>query len=172
MNQAHRVSILKILLPIALLPLIGCAEGEGVNPRTIARALRLWNQAKLSRYDLEWTVSGARQGHYLVRVRNGSVQSVASIGPDGQKTPLHPRDLSYYSVEGLLHALEEESDQELQSQPFGLPAGTVASLRVEIDPSLGYPIRYRRLVNGPRGSLALDVLTLNTDVDVSRKERP
>ncbi len=159
-----------IVLSLALLPLAGCVEGEDVDPRTIARARRVWDQAKPSNYDLEWTVSGAREAHYLVAVRDGSVQSIESVGPDGKKTAIHPPDPSYYSVEGLFHTLEDEADQVIQPRPFGLPEGTIPKLRFDSDPRLGYPRRYRRSVDRPEGRLALDVLRIDTSVETSRHD--
>ena len=151
-----------IAVSLALLPLVGCVEGEDVDPRTIARARRMWDQAKPANYDLEWTVSGAREGHYLVSVREGAVRSIESVGPSGKKTPIHPPDPSYYSVEGLFRALEAEADQVIQPRPFGLSERTVPRLRFDSDPRLGYPRRYRRYVDSPGGRLALDVLRIDT----------
>lgn len=169
MNRAHWIRRLWTVLPLTLLPLAGCARGEDVNPRTLARARRAWDQARPANYNLEWTTSGARDGHYLVRVRNGAVQTVESVGPDGKKTVVHPLDPSYYSVDGLFCALENESEQALKRRPFGLPEGTVARLEFETDPSLGYPLRYRRHVSRAGGRLAVDVLRLDLDIKTSKR---
>jgi hypothetical protein len=170
MNRPSRTRHFWIVLPLALLPLGGCVQGEDVNPRTLARARRAWDQARPANYDLEWTTSGARDGHYFVTVREGTVQSVESVGPDGKKTLIHPPDPSYYSVDGLFLALETESEQALKRRPFGLPEGTVPKLEFETDPRLGYPLRYRRHVNRAGGRLALDVLRLETDIETSKSD--
>src|SRR5262249_14691108 len=54
----------------------GCSGGEEVNPARIAAAWRLWTQAGIRDYHLEWTVTGPRNNHYFVSVRDGQVRKV------------------------------------------------------------------------------------------------
>ncbi len=86
MNRTHHPRRLWLALSVLLVPLSGCVQGENVNPYSLGQARRTWDQTKPADYDLEWTVSGARQAHYLVSVRAGSVRSIASVGADGKKT--------------------------------------------------------------------------------------
>ncbi|HEU5118553.1 MAG TPA: DUF6174 domain-containing protein [Isosphaeraceae bacterium] len=169
MNRPHHPRRPWLALSVLLVPLIGCVQGENVNPYSLAQARRTWDQTKPADYDLEWTVSGARKAHYLVSVRAGSVQSIESVGADGKKSVLHPPDPSYYSVEGLFRALEDEANQLLEPRPFGLPEGTVPKLEFDPDPSKGYPRRYRRHVNRREGGLALDVIRLETNLKTEKK---
>lgn len=138
----------------------GCATGEDVTTRALDKARARWEQAALNDYNIEWTSSGARLGHYRVAVRQGEVVSVQSVLPDGRVVEARPGDPSYYSVEGLFRVLEEELDHALSDTPFGRPRGTRVLLKFVTDPVLGYPTRYRRDVAGTRQGLAIDVVSL------------
>ncbi len=159
MSPARR---LLVLAPIAL-ALAGCAGGEDVSTRSIANARRTWEAARVRNYDLEWTSSGARDGHYLVTVRGGQVLSIKSIVRDrrtgeAREVEARPGDKSYYGVEGLFKVLEEERAQLDQPEPFGRPRGASTLLRFTPDPKFGYPSRYRRDVAGSPRGLAIDVV--------------
>lgn len=148
---------------LLLIALAGCAGGEDVTPRTLARARQLWERAGVDDYNLEWTSSGAREGHYLVYVRGGRVAAIRSVQPDGRQVEARPGDPSYYGVEGLFRILREEADQLLEDRPFNQPKGTRILLKFTPDPELGYPRRYRRDVVGSRQGLAIDVIELDRD---------
>lgn len=143
-----------------LIALAGCAGGEDVTPRTLERAKQTWERAGIDDYDLEWTSTGARDGHYRVTVRDGRVREVRSVQPDGKESVAHPGDPSYYSVEGLFRILQEEADQLLEDRPFNMPKGSKVLLKFTPDRKLGYPRRYRRDVVGSQRGLAIDVLKL------------
>ena len=143
----------------------GCGGGEDVTVRSIAKAKRTWEAAKLKDYDLEWTSSGARDNHYLVYVREGKVRAIRSVVRDPREGRMReieakPADMSYYGVEGLFKVLEEERAQLGDALPFGQPKGTHILLKFTPDPKLGYPKSYRRDVAGSRKGLALDVIRL------------
>src|SRR4051794_15416269 len=79
---------------------IGCAGGQDVTPEAVAQAKRLWTQADLRDYDLDWTVRGPNNAHYFVTVRDGQVRKIESIGPSG-KNELRSPQPRYFSVDGL-----------------------------------------------------------------------
>ncbi|MDB5352666.1 MAG: hypothetical protein JWN86_3913 [Planctomycetota bacterium] len=150
-------------LTLCLIALAGCAGGEDVTTRSIANARRIWDAAKIRDYDLEWTSSGARDGHYRIFVRDGKVRSIRAFVDDRKERRVReievkPGDPSYYSVDGLFKILEEERSQLSEPAPFGQPKGTSVLLRFTPDPKLGYPKRFRRDVVGTPRGLAIDVV--------------
>ena len=155
------------LAALALLVLSGCSGGEDVNTRTLSQARARWDAAGIRDYDLEWTTSGDREGHYLVFVRAGEVRRVHAFVEDRRSRTVReivakPGDPSYYGVEGLFRIIsEEQATAESDPLPFGQPKGTRVLLRFTPDPKLGYPRRYRRDVVGRPKGLALDVIRLD-----------
>ena len=154
-------------LPLALLLLSGCSGGEDVNTRTLTKARELWESAKIRDYDLEWTTTGDREGHYVVFVRDGVVQRVQAFVEDRRARAIReivakPADPSYYGVEGLFRIIKEEHAECAQGdRPFGQPKGTKVLLRFTPDPKLGYPRNYSRDLVGSRKGLAFDVIRLD-----------
>lgn len=152
------LAALLVILPT----LAGCGVGgEDVTPRSVDKAKDRWERAGIRDYDLEWTSSGARGGHYLVTVRGGEVREVRSVQPDGQEAVAKPGDKSYYGVDGLFRVVEEEMTQLLEDRPFGQPKGSRVLLKFVPDTRLGYPKHYRRDVVGGGRGLAIDVLRLD-----------
>lgn len=148
---------------LLLIALAGCGVGGGeeVTSRSIARARRLWEQAKIHDYNLEWTTSGARNNRYRVYVRNDEVRSVRMVQPDGSEVEGRSAQPRFFGVDGLFQVLEEELEQAQAENPFGQRKGTRVVLRFRPDPKLGYPRSYRRDVLGSSQRLALDVVRLD-----------
>lgn len=153
MTRTTRLAVL-VLLPIVA----GCNDGEEVTAESIQKAKRLWTQAQIRDYDLEWTSSGPSNAHYRAVVRDGDVRSVESIQPGGQSVVVHPAEPRYYGVDGLFLIVAEELEQLRRPEPFGQPKGTKAILRFTPDPKLGFPRSYRRDVLGAPRALAIDVI--------------
>ncbi len=156
--RTHRETLLTVLL---LLTLSGCGSGIDVSTRTLAEARRVWDKAGITSYNLEWTTTGARAGHYRVYVRDGEVKSVLSVDADAKTRAAHPADPSYYGVDGLFRVLDEELDECLGQRPFGQMKNARILQRFLPDPVYGYPRRYRRDVAGSRQGLALDVIAFD-----------
>jgi len=154
------------LAALALLAFSGCSGGEDVNTRTLSQARALWDSAGIRDYDLEWTTSGDRDGHYVAYVRDGKVKRVHAFVDDRRarvvrEIEVKRADLNYYGVDGLFTILrEEQATAESDPMPFGQPKGTRVLLRFTPDPTLGYPRRYRRDVVGRPKGLAIDVIRL------------
>jgi hypothetical protein len=159
----RRPVIARAVYSIALLAVVGCGGGESVNSKTLGKAQALWDAAKIRNYNLEWTTSGDREGHYLVFVRDGVVKEIHEYLEDRRERRtreilVKPGDPSYYSVEGLFKIIREEQAMSQESDsPFGQPKGTQMLLKFTPDPEYGYPKRYRRDVVGRPKGLALDV---------------
>jgi hypothetical protein len=150
---------------LVLLPVSGCGGGIDVNTRSLGKARSLWESAKIADYDLEWTTSGERDGHYLVYVREGKVQAIDAFIPDlkarqVRQIRVKPGDPSYYGVDGLFTIMKEELAQLEDTTPFGRPKGTRVVLQFTPDVTLGYPKRFRRDVVGSPKGLSLDVIRL------------
>lgn len=151
----------KCVIAVVLLGLAGCGGGENVTVESIRAAKQRWQRADLRDYDLEWTSSGVRESHYLVAVRDGTVQSVAMLQPNGQRAVVKPAEPRFYGVDGLFLIIAEELAQLQTDRPFGQPKGSRAVLRFTPDPKLGYPRKYRRDVVGSRLPMGIDVVRLS-----------
>ena len=146
----------------------GCAGGQEVTPEAVAQARRLWTQANIRDYDLDWSVRGPNNAHYSVTVRDGGVRKIESVQRDGSKVELHPGDSQFYSVDGLFHTIDDELALRKTDQPFGQPKGTKVVMRFLPDAKLGYPYWYHRDVMGTPLSIAIEVNTLTPTAPASK----
>src|SRR5262249_34194775 len=127
----------------------------------VQAARQLWTRARMADYDLDWSVSGPNNAHYLVAVRGGEVRKVEMLRPDGGKVELHPDKKQFFGVDGLFLTMDEELAVCSKSEkPFGQPKGTKVVMRFQPDEKLGYPHWYHRDVLGSPMSMAIDVNTL------------
>jgi hypothetical protein len=161
---------LVLLFGLALAAFSGCAGGEVVTPQALRAARARWDKAGVRNYDLEWSSAGPRNASFVVRVRDGQVEKVETVAPDGQRYRVKPALPKYYSVEGLFLTIAEDLAQLNQPMPFNRPKGTKAVLRFTPDPDYGYPRRYRRDVMGATAALAIDVVRF-TPADVKSHEQ-
>ena len=136
---------------------IGCAGGREVTPETVDQARGLWARAQIADYDLDWTVRGPNNAHYVVTVRGRQVRKIEAVDRDGGKHELHPAEPRFYSVDGLFLTISDELALVRTDRPFGQPKGTRVAMRFEPDPTLGYPHWYRRDVLGTPLSIAIQV---------------
>jgi hypothetical protein len=149
------------LAAVAMVSLVaGCSGGQSVTPEAITAGRKLWAEAGIRDYDLEWTVAGPNNAHYFVTVRGGVVRKVESVAPDGRKFELHPGEPRYFGVDGLFTTIADELAQLKMDRPFGQPKGTKVVMRFSLDPKLGYPRSYRRDVLGTSQGLVIDVIRL------------
>ncbi len=137
-----------------------CSGGQSVTPETLAAARKVWANANLRDYDLEWSASGRVTAHYYVTVRNGEVREIDSVAADGQRFAVHPAEPRFYGVDGLFTTIADELEQLKADRPFDQPKGTKIVMRFALDPKLGYPRFYRRDVLGTSQGLAIDVIRL------------
>jgi hypothetical protein len=137
-----------------------CSGGQAVTPEAVAAARKVWADAKLRDYDLEWMAAGRMSAHYFVTVRRGEVRKIETVAPDGQKFEVHPAERGFYGVDGLFTTIADELAQLKEAQPFGQPRGTKVVMRFTPDPTLGFPRSYRRDVLGTSQGLAIDVIRL------------
>jgi hypothetical protein len=159
-------------IALTLVLVAGCgAGGVDVSTRSLRRAQRTWEQARLRDYDLEWRSTGRMAGHYLVYVRDGRVREVRRILDDPRQIKLNrgtavlkarTADPQAFGVDGLFRILEEELDAAQSDNPFGAPKGSRVLMKFVPDDALGYPRSYRRDVVGARAGLAIDVVRLET----------
>jgi hypothetical protein len=156
--QVRRIDDFKMLGLLTIIgSMIGCAGGQEVTPETINQAKQVWKTAGIRDYDLDWTVTGAQNNHYLVTVRGGDVRKVESAQADGRRFELHPPETRFYSVDGLFLTIADELAQLKTDRPFGQPQGTKVVMRFKPDKKLGYPLWYRRDVMGTTLAIAIDV---------------
>ena len=148
---------------VGLLGISGCGgSGQEVTPQAVRAAQKIWDQARIRDYDLEWVSKGARNVHYKVFVREGVIQAIYSVLPDRREVVANPAQPKFYSVDGLFITIFDELGQLKTASPFGMPKGSKAVLKFNPDPKLGYPRSYRRDVLGTPQGLAIDVIRLDT----------
>jgi hypothetical protein len=156
--RARRYTWLGIL--VLLVFTSGCAGGQNVTPEAVENAKRLWTQANIRNYDLDWTIRGPNNAHYFVSVRDGEARKVEMVQRDGTKVELHFDGTRYYSVDGLFRTIADELALLKTDLPFGQPKGTKVIMRFLPDAKLGYPHFYRRDVLGTPLSISIDVNAL------------
>lgn len=162
--------IFSALTTLCLAGISGCGEGgEPLDATKLDAAEALWNKAGPADYDLQWQSINARnQAVYRVYVRQGEVRAVRLVQPDGKAIALKPAEPGFYSVPGLFRTIREELAQSRQPKPFGQPPGTTVLLSVKTDPTLGYPMFYRRDIIGVDQRMGMDV----TRFEPTRAEIP
>ncbi len=148
----------------------GCGGGENVTPEAIARSRRIWTQASIPDYDLDWSIRGPNNAHYLVTVRGGEVRRIEMLQPDGSKVELHSAKPDTFGVDGLIRTIDEEVAIVKSDRPFGQPKGTRVVMRFQADEKLGYPHWYHRDVLGTALSIAIEVNSM-TPVPAGSKPR-
>ncbi len=148
-------------LPALLMATIGCGGGQVVTPEAVQAARQLWSRAGIRDYDLDWSVTGRNNAHYLVTVRGGEVLKVEAIRPDGTRGELNPGKKQFFGVDGLFLTMDEElATCSKAEKPFGEPKGTRIVMRFLPDAKLGYPHWYHRDVLGTSASMAIEVNAL------------
>jgi len=144
-----------------LTALPGCGgDGAPVTSQALAQARKVWAQARIDDYDMDWTSSGTNNAYYRVTVRDGKVRTLEQVLPGGQSrtVELRPDQARYYGVDGLFLTMADEYAALETDHPFGQAKGTKAVLRFTTDPQYGYPRSYRRDVVGSPLPLAIDVV--------------
>ena len=161
-RRRRAVCMARLGFPVLLVAIVGCGGGREVTPESVEAARQLWTRAGIRDYDLDWSVSGPNNAHYLVAVRGGEVRQIESIRPDGSKVPLRPAETRMYGVDGLFRTIDEELAVCSKSEkPFGQPKGSRVVMRFQPDGKLGYPRWYHRDVLGSPMSVAIEVNSLS-----------
>ena len=79
-----------------------CSGGQSVTPEALAAARKVWAEAGIRDYDLEWSASGITSAHYYVTVREREVRKVESIASDGRRSAsANPRTQVFRSGRAL-----------------------------------------------------------------------
>ncbi len=75
LQQVCWIDEVKLLGLLAILgTTIGCAGGQEVTPEAINQAKQGWKAADIRDYDLDWTVTGAKQPLFCDRARRRRAQ--------------------------------------------------------------------------------------------------
>ena len=138
---------------------LGCSGGQEVTTESVEAAQRLWNEAGIRDYDLDYT-SGPFSDHFVTTVHNGTVQKVESIQLGGERIEMHPAEPRYYSVDGLFLTITNELAQLKTDTPFDKPRGTKIVMKFRTDPKLGYPHWYRRDIMGMSHGARFEVIKI------------
>ena len=146
------------LAAVVLVAVVALLPG-GSEPLTAARletARQRWRAAGIRNYEMELETSGAQTGRYVVRVKDGSVVSLAR---DGHVE--NPSEKELWSVDGLFRTLERElGNAEHPEKIYGVAPGTQVLLRMRSDPRLGYPLFFSRYVMGTNKSVTIRTVRL------------
>ncbi len=148
----------------------GCSGGQNVTAENLEAARRLWTEAGIRDYDLEYT-SGPNNDHYLTTVHDGEVKKVEGIQPGSRRIELHPGDPRFYSVDGLFLTIANELAQLKRATPFEQPPGTKIVMKFKTDPKLGYPEWYRRDIMGRSQNARIDVIKITRTAPVLKPEK-
>lgn len=112
------------------------------------QALNRWREADISDYDLSLRVVGNQNSVYHIQVRDSQVVRATRNGQELTRSA--ERDA--WSVEGLFDVIAEDLRLAELAQspeaPEGLPR---LALYGKWHPQLGYPQRYRRVMQGASG---------------------
>jgi hypothetical protein len=149
---------------------LGCSGGQEVTSENVGAAKRLWTEAGIRDYDLEYT-SGPFDDHYVVTVHDGTVRKVESIQPGGGRVELHPGEPRYYSVDGLFLTITNELAQLKTDTPFEKPKGTKIVMKFQTDPKLGYPHWYRRDIMATSLGARFDVIKITRTAAALKPEK-
>jgi hypothetical protein len=172
MGRRRESSYARLALAALLVAASGCG-GQEVTPEAVRTAKQLWTRAGIRDYDLDWSVTGPNNAHYLVAVRDSAVSQIELIRPDGARSVVHPAETRMYGVDGLFRTLDEElAVCSKAERPFGQPKGTRVVMRFQPDAKLGYPRWYHRDVLGSSASIAIDVNTLTPVPSAPRRPDP
>ncbi len=136
---------------------VGCDGGQAATPEAIDHAKHLWSSAGIRDYELDWSVTGPNNAHYIVSVQGGEVRRIEAIEPDGRRIELHSGAPRSFGVDGLFVTIADELAQLKTEKPFGQPKGTKVVMRFSPDAKLGYPHWYRRDVLGTSQAVTIDV---------------
>jgi hypothetical protein len=151
----------QVVILLSILSTVGCGGGQPVTPETLEAARTRWKQAGISDYELEWTLTGPNSAHYLVTVQGGAVRKLVMIQPNGDRTERRSFEPRYFGVDGLFLTMADDLIQCTAERPFGQPREAKVVMRFSSDPTLGYPLWYRRDVMGARQGTKIDVIKLS-----------
>ena len=159
LHQSYSRLVTCLCIAACLLASSGCGEtGEPLDAARLDRNQATWTASGPADYNLEWqSISSRNQSVYRVYVRNGKVESIRLLRPDGKAIALKPAEPEFYSIPGLFRTIREELAQSKLSKPFGQPPHTTVVLTIRSDPELGYPTLYRRDILGVDERMGIDV---------------
>jgi hypothetical protein len=106
-----------------------------------------------------------------VTVRDGVVQKVEGIGPQGERTELRIAAPRYYSVDGIFTTIADELAQLKQARPFEEPKGTTIVMKFKTNPELGYPEWYRRDIMGTSKNARIDIKKITRTSEALKPEK-
>jgi hypothetical protein len=168
-RRPRTCSSARLVLPALLLAAVGCGGGREVTPESVQAARQLWTRAGIRDYDLDWSVTGNNNAHYLVTVRDSQVRKVELIQPDGRRVPGRSGETEMFSVDGLFRTMDVElAVCSKAERPFDQPKGSRVVMRFKPDAKLGYPHWYHRDVLGTSASMAIAVNALTPVPEATR----
>jgi len=158
------VGVAALIVAVPFLP----GRTQPVTRERLAEARRLWDAADIASYDLDFEISGAQTGRYLVEVRHGEATRITRNGQ-----PATPGDPHYYTVDGLFQTIEREF--EVSEQSARAAAGSAPSpvwVRMRCDERLGYPVHYVGQIPGRTTSVEIRVHRLEPMLAETPIHRP
>jgi hypothetical protein len=132
-----------------------------VTPETLEAAKTLWKQAGITDYELEWTVTGPNNAHYLVKVQGGDVRRLEMIQPNGDRTERRSFEPRFFGIDGLFLTMADDLARCGVDKASSRPRDPKVVMRFSPDAKLGYPHWYRRDMMGTTQGMQIDVLRLH-----------
>jgi hypothetical protein len=122
----------------------------------LAEAEAKWKGHQPNAYRLVIEMSGDRieTGRFDVSVVRGQITSLRR-----NNLLIRPNSGQDYSMDGLLHMMEQELGLAERPAMLGAPGGYSVYLNARFDDATGRLVRYRRIVGGTSNSIDVNVVT-------------
>jgi hypothetical protein len=153
------VGVAALIVAVPFLP----GRTQPVTRERLAEARRLWDAADIASYDLDFEISGAQTGRYLVEVRDGEATRITRNGQ-----PATPGDSHYYTIDGLFQTIEREF--EVSEQSARAAAQSPAWVRMRCDERLGYPVHYVGQIPGRSTSVEIRVHRFEPVAEIPKRK--
>jgi hypothetical protein len=146
----------KLTIATMLWVCVACSRLQPLTSDRLIEAEARWRAHKPGAYHLVVEMSGDRveTGRFDVNVLRDQVVSLRRNG-----LVVLPKTGQDYSMDGLLHMLEQELGLAERPATLGAPEGYSVYLNARFDDATGRLIRYRRTVGGTSNSIDVNVLT-------------
>jgi len=153
------MAVKRRLLATAMLCLIfSCSRLQPLTVDVLTQAEAKWKTQRPESYRLVVEMSGDRveTGRFEVTVRGAQVVSLKR-----NSLVIRPNAGQDYSMDGLLHMLEQELGLAERPATVAAPEGYPVYVNARFDDVTGRLIRYRRVVGGTSNSIDINVLEFN-----------
>jgi hypothetical protein len=150
------------LCGVAILILVMRDDLPKLTEEALAAAEARWDESGPPSYDVDVDLRGARPGLVHVEVRGGRVVSPPTLNGNPIRAT---HTWETWTVDGQFETIHREFQlaADPQSQMHAAP-GTRLILQGTFHPTLGYPLRFRRLALGPVPEVSWEIVRFQAQV--------